>query len=246
MTDLAGKVALVTGGSRGIGAAIARRLAADGADVAITYVSRPDAAEAVVADIRKLGRRAVAIQADSADAAAVAASVDRAAQELGRLDILVNNAGVYETNALPDFSLEQFDRILAINVRAVFAATKAAVRHMQPGGRVISMGSGLAARIPFPGNAVYSMTKAAVGTLMQGLAREYGPQGITFNTVHPGSIDTDMNPAGGDYAQFQVGVAAVGHFGKPEDIADAVAYLANPRAGFTTGAHLYVDGGFTA
>jgi 3-oxoacyl-[acyl-carrier protein] reductase len=246
MGGLAGKVALVTGGSRGIGAAIAKRLAADGADVAVTYVSNPAGAQATVAAIQALGRRALAIQADAADASAVAAAVDKTAKELGRLDILVNNAGIYDTKPIENFSIADFDKIVAVNLRAAFAATKAGVAHMKDGGRVVSIGSGLAERMPFPGVAVYSMTKAAIAALMQGLARELGPRGITVNTVHPGSIDTDMNPADGPYADFQRSLSAVGRYGKAEEIAAAVAYLVSPDAAFVTGADLKVDGGFCA
>jgi 3-oxoacyl-[acyl-carrier protein] reductase len=240
--NLAGKVALVTGGSRGIGAGIARRLAAEGADVAITYASRADAAHAVVAGIQAAGRRGLAIQADAADAAVLTAAVDKVAAEFGRLDILVNNAGVYDTKPIEDCSIEDFDRIVAVTVRAVFVATKAAVPHMRDGGRIISMGSGLAERMPFPGVAAYAMTKAAVAALMQGLAG----RGITVNTIHPGSIDTDMKPGDGPYADFQRSVSAVGRYGTADDIAGAVAYLAGPDSGFITGAALKVDGGFCA
>lgn len=246
MSVLTGKVALVTGGSRGIGAAIARRLASDGADVAITYVSNPSGAQKTVAAVSEMGRRGVAIQADAADAEAVASAVDQTVAALGRLDILVANAGVYDTKPIETFSIADFDRILSVNVRAVFAATKAAVPHMKEGGRIISIGSGLAERMPFPGVAVYSMTKAAVAALMQGFAREFGPKGITVNTVHPGSIDTDMNPADGPYADFQRSLSALNRYGTGEEIAAAVAFLASPDAAFVTGTSLKVDGGFCA
>ena len=245
MSKLAGKKALVTGGSRGIGAAIAQRLAEDGADVVITYVSNPAAAATVTAAIQALGCKAHAIQADAADPDRLEAAVNEAACILGGLDILVNNAGIYHTKPLDEFSTAEFDHSVAVNIRAAFVATRTAVAHMKSGGRVISIGSGLADRIPFPGNAVYAMTKAAIATLMQGLARELGPSGITLNTVHPGSIDTDMNPADGAYANMQRAVSAVGHYGKASDIAAAVAYLASPEAGFVTGTRLTVDGGFT-
>ena len=246
MSGLTGKAALVTGGSRGIGAAIARQLAADGADVAVTYVSNPAGAQATVDAIKALGRRAFAVQADAADASAVTAAVEKTAAEFGRFDILVNNAGIYETKPIENFSIADFDRMVAVNVRAAFAATKAAVSHMKDGGRIISIGSGLAERMPFAGVAVYSMTKAAIAALMQGLARELGPRGITVNTVHPGSIDTDMNPGDGPYADFQRSLSAVGRHGKAEEIAAAVAYLASPGAAFVTGTALKVDGGFCA
>jgi 3-oxoacyl-[acyl-carrier protein] reductase len=246
MGGLTGKVALVTGGSRGIGAAIAKRLAADGADVAVTYVSSATGAQATVDAIKAIGCRAIAIKADSVDATAVAAAVDKTAAEFGRLDILVNNAGIYDTKPIEQFSVADFDRMVAVNLRAAFAGTKAAVAHMKDGGRVVSIGSGLAERMPFPGVAVYSMTKAAIAALMQGLARELGPRGITVNTVHPGSIDTDMNPADGPYADFQRSLSAVGRYGKADEIAAAVAYLASSEAAFVTGADLKVDGGFCA
>lgn len=246
MGDLTGKVALVTGGSRGIGAAIAKRLATDGADVAITYVSNPTAAQKTVTAVQATGRRALAIQADGADAAAVSSAVTKAATDLGRLDILVNNAGVYDTKPIEDFSIADFDRMFAVNVRAAFAATKTAVPYMKDGGRIISIGSGLAERMPFPGIAVYSMTKAAIAALMQGLARELAGRGITVNTVHPGSIDTDMNPEEGPYADFQRSMTAAGRFGTADEIAGAVAYLASPEAAFVTGVALKVDGGFCA
>jgi 3-oxoacyl-[acyl-carrier protein] reductase len=246
MGGLTGKVALVTGGSRGIGAAIAKRLAADGADVAVTYVSNPTGAQATVAAIQALGRKAIAIQADAADASAVASAVDKTASELGRLDILVNNAGIYDTKPIENFSIADFDKIVAVNLRAAFAATKAAVVHMKDGGRVVSIGSGLAERMPFPGVAVYAMTKAAIAALMQGLARELGPRGITVNKAHPGSIDTDMNPGDGPYADFQRTLSAVGRYGKADEIAAGVAYLASPEAAFVTGADLKIDGGFCA
>lgn len=246
MAGLNGKVALVTGGSRGIGAAIAKRLAKDGADVAVTYVSGAKGAEATVADVKAMGRKAVAIQADSADANAVMGAVEKTASQLGRLDILVNNAGIYETKPVEDFSIADFDRIVAVNVRAVFAATKAAIPLMKDGGRIISIGSGLAERMPYPGVAAYAMTKAAVAALMQGFARELGPRNITVNAVHPGSIDTDMNPADGPYADFQRTLSAVGRYGTADEIAAAVAYLASPEAAFVTGASLNVDGGFCA
>jgi len=246
MSNLKGKVALVTGGSRGIGAAIARRLAADGADVAITYVSNAEAAEKTVSHVKAAGRRAIAIKADSVDANAVTAAVNKTASDLGRLDILVNNAGVYDTKPIDQFSVADFDRLVAVNLRAAYAASQAAVAKMQEGGRIISIGSGLSERMPFPGIAVYGMTKAAVATLMQGLARELGPRKITVNTVHPGSIDTDMNPGDGPYSDIQRQLSALGRFGTADEIAAAVAYLASDEAAFVTGTSLKVDGGFCA
>ena len=194
--------ALVTGGSRGIGAAIVKRLARDGAHVAFTYVSKPDQADETAKAARALGVRAIAIQADSADAKAVVAAVERTAGELGGIDILVNNAGIAVVKPIDDFRLEEFDRTLAVNLRAVFVATQAAVKHMGTGGRVITIGSCNADRMPFAGGAVYAMSKAALVGLVKGLARDLGPRGITINNVQPGPIDTDMNPADSEFADM--------------------------------------------
>ena len=225
MSTLKGKVALVTGGSRGIGAAIAKRLAAEGADVAITYVSSPDKARAVVAEIEKLGRRGLAIQADSADADAVTAAVDKTAAELGRLDILVNNAGIFVAAKFEETS-PPTGPLWNVNVRAPIVAIQAAIRHMHDGGRIITIGSCVAERVPMPGVTLYSMTKAAVAGLTRGLARDLGPRGITVNVVEPGPIDTDMNPATGDFADDQRALTALGHYGTADDIAAMVAHLA--------------------
>ena len=246
MSDLKGKAALVTGASRGIGRAIALRLARDGADVAITYVSSPDKAQDVVAEIKKLGRKAVAIQADSADAKAIADSVTRASREFGRLDILVNNAGIAAGGPIDQMSLEDIDRLIAVNVRSVILASQAAAKIMGEGGRIVSIGSCLAERSGMPGLSVYSMSKAALVGLTKGMARDLGPRGITVNIVHPGPIDTDMNPADGVQADHQRSMLALPHYGKVEDIAGAVAYLADPRSSFVTGTEIAVDGGFRA
>ncbi len=243
---LEGKVALVTGGSRGIGAAIARRLAADGAAVAITYASTPDKAKAVVAGITAAGGHAVALLADSADPAAVQSAVDETARTLGRLDILVNNAGIAVIAPVEEFSLADFDRSVAVNVRAVFVAAQAAARHMGAGGRIITIGSNVAERIPFAGIAVYGMTKAAVAGLTRGLARDLGPRGITVNVVQPGPTDTDMNPADGPGGPAMRGWTALGRYGTTDEIAELVAYLAGPESGYVTGAALTIDGGFSA
>jgi 3-oxoacyl-[acyl-carrier protein] reductase len=245
-TSLRSKRALVTGGSRGIGAAIVLRLARDGADVALTYVSKPDEAAKTVDAATALGVRAVAIQADSADAAAVTSAVDRAAKEFGGLDVLVNNAGVAKLAPIDDFTLADFDRTYAINVRAVFVATQAAVKHMGDGGRVINIGSCNAERMPFAGGAAYAMSKAALVGLVKGLARDLGPRGITINNVQPGPVDTDMNPATGPFAESLKGLMALKRYSRPDEIAAMVAYLAGPEAGFVTGASLTIDGGFTA
>ncbi|WP_020468767.1 3-oxoacyl-ACP reductase family protein [Zavarzinella formosa] len=244
--ELAGKVALVTGGSRGIGAAIVRRLAQDGAHVAFTYVSQPEKAAEMAKAVQTLGVRALAIRADSVDPTAVVAAVEKTASELGGLDILVNNAGVVAVAPIEEFKLEDFDRTMAINVRAVFVATQAAVRHMKEGGRVITIGSCNADRMPFAGGAVYAMSKSALVGLVKGLARDLGPRGITINNIQPGPVDTDMNPANGPSAEALKGFMALKHYGHAEDVAGMVAYLANSGAGFVTGASLTIDGGFNA
>jgi 3-oxoacyl-[acyl-carrier protein] reductase len=240
------KRALVTGGSRGIGAAIVKRLAREGADVALTYVSRPDEAEKVVAEAKAFGVRALAVPADAADAEAVAAAVERTAREFGGLDILVNNAGIAKVAPIDSFSLTDFDRVVAVNVRAVFVATQAAVKQMPAGGRVINIGSCNAERMPFAGGAVYAMSKAALVGLVQGLARDLGPRGITVNNVQPGPVDTDLNPATGEFAESLKKLMALPRYGHADEVAAMVAYLAGPEAGFVTGASLTIDGGFTA
>ncbi|WP_435609250.1 3-oxoacyl-ACP reductase family protein [Pseudomonas knackmussii] len=245
-TSLAGKVAFVQGGSRGIGAAIVQRLARDGAAVAFTYASSAQKAEELASSIEAAGGRALAIKADSADAAQLSAAVDRAAAHFGRLDILVNNAGVLAVAPLEDFSLEDFDRTVAVNVRSVFVATQAAARHLGEGGRVITIGSTNAERMPFAGGGVYAMSKAAVTGLTRGFARDLGPRGITVNTVQPGPVDTDMNPDSGDFAESLKQMMALNRYGHAEEIASFVAYLAGPEAGYITGANLTIDGGFAA
>jgi 3-oxoacyl-[acyl-carrier protein] reductase len=246
MSELAGKRALVTGASRGIGAAIALALAERGADVAITYERSADRAAEVVRAIEARGRRGLAIQADSADAAAVKRSVDAVAAELGGLDILVNNAGIARGGSVAEMPLADIDALLAVNVRSVVLASQAAIPHLGEGGRIISIGSCLGERVPFPGVTVYSMTKSALLSFTRGLAREVGPQGITVNLVQPGSTDTDMNPADGAQSDLQRSMTALGHYGKPEDIAAAVAFLASPAARQITGTTLTVDGGANA
>jgi NAD(P)-dependent dehydrogenase (short-subunit alcohol dehydrogenase family) len=243
---LSGKAALVTGGSRGIGAAIAKRLARDGADVALTYVSSPDKANAVVAEIKAAGRRGLAIKCDSADAKAVAAAVEQTAKELGRLDILVNNAGIFVPGAFEETSIADLDRIWAVNVRAPIVAIQAAVKHMTGGGRIITIGSCLGERVAGPGVSIYSMTKGAVANLARGLARDLGPRGITVNVVEPGPIDTDMNPATGEGADGQRSTTALGHYGTADDVAAMVAHLTGEGGRFITGAAFLVDGGYAA
>ena len=243
---LSGKVALIQGGSRGIGAAIVQRLAAEGAAVAFTYVSSTAKAQALQDSIIAAGGKALAIQADSADAAAIRQAVNSTVQTFGRLDILVNNAGVLAVAALEDFTLEDFDQTLAINVRSVFIASQEAARHMGAGGRIINIGSTNADRMPFAGGGPYAMSKAALVGLTKGLARDLGPRGITINNVQPGPVDTDMNPAHGDFAESLIPLMAVGRYGTAEEIASFVAYLVGPQAGYITGASLTIDGGFGA
>jgi 3-oxoacyl-[acyl-carrier protein] reductase len=244
--SLAGKVAFVTGGSRGIGAAIVRRLVRDGAAVAFSYASSSTPADELARSIEAEGGRALALKIDSADAAALTAGIDEAARTLGKIDVLVNNAGVFLGGSLDDFSLEDFDKTLDINVRAVFVAAKAASRHMGEGGRIINIGSTNAERMPWPGGSAYAMSKSALKGLVQGLARDLGPRGITVNNVQPGPVNTDMNPVDGPNAAAMHGLMALARHAHPEEIAGMVAYLASPEAAFVTGASLNIDGGFAA
>ncbi|MDQ7956480.1 MAG: SDR family oxidoreductase [Rhodocyclaceae bacterium] len=243
---LAGQAAFVTGGSRGIGAAIVRRLARDGAAVAFSYSAAQAQADALVRDIQAEGGRARALRIDSADAAALQAGIDEAAREFGRLDILVNNAGVLRLGSVDTFSLEDLDRTLAVNVRAVYVGAQAAARHMGTGGRIVNIGSTNADRMPFAGGSAYAMSKAALKGLVQGMARDLGPRGITINNVQPGPIDTEMNPADGEMAEGVRSFMALPHYGHTDDIAGMVAYLVGPEGGFVTGASLNIDGGFAA
>jgi 3-oxoacyl-[acyl-carrier protein] reductase len=243
---LNGKKALVTGASRGIGAAIALELAAEGADVAITYEKSAERAAEVVRAIKARGRKAVAIQADSADVAAVQASVEKTVRDLGGLDILVNNAGILRVGELKDTSLQDIDAILDVNVRSPIVASKAALAHLTKGGRIITIGSFFADRVPAPVLSVYSASKSALVAFTKGLARELGPKEITVNLVQPGSIDTDMNPAHGPFAGTLQQITALGRYGAPEDIANAAAFLASDKAKYITGSTLTVDGGAIA
>jgi 3-oxoacyl-[acyl-carrier protein] reductase len=243
---LQNKCALITGGSRGIGAAIVKRLAREGTHIALTYVSNPGHADETVKAAQELGVRALAIQADSADAAAVVAAVERTVGELGGIDILVNNAGIAVIAPIDDYRLADLDRTLAVNVRAVFVATQAAVKHMKAGGRIINIGSCNAERMPFTGGGVYAMSKAALVGLVKGLARDLGPRGITINNVQPGPVDTEMNPATSDFAKMLVQQMALPRYATGDEIASLVAYLAGPEAAYVTGASLSIDGGFTA
>ena len=243
---LEGKVALVTGGSRGIGAAIAKRLAADGANVAITYTKGAEAAAAVVKEIERAGRKAIAIQADAADAEAVKAAVEKTVTSFGRLDILVNNAGTAIPKKFENTSLEELDRVIDINIRGTFIATQAALKHMKNGGRIIMIGSCVGERLMTPGLVPYAATKGAVKMFTQGLSREVGDRAITVNNVQPGPIDTDLNPASGDWATPQKAATALNRYGSVDEVASLVAFVASPEAAYITGANLTVDGGTNA
>jgi 3-oxoacyl-[acyl-carrier protein] reductase len=246
MSKLKGKVALVTGASRGIGAAIAKRLSADGANVAITYAKDAGAASAVVKAIEANGGKAVAIQADAADAAAVKNAVEKAVATLGPLDILVNNAGTAIPKKFEDTTLEELDRVIDINIRGVFVTTQAALKHMNDGGRIIIIGSCVGERMMTPGLVPYSATKGAVKMFAQGLSREVGSRGITVNNIQPGPIDTDLNPAAGDWASPQKAATALNRYGHVDEVAALVAFVAGPESSYITGANLTVDGGTNA
>ena len=245
-TKLEEKTALITGGSRGIGAAIAKRLAADGANVAITYTKGADAAAAVVKEIERAGGKAIAIQADAADAEAVKAAIEKTVATFGRLDVLVNNAGTAIPKTFEETTLEELDRVMDINLRGVFVATQAALKHMKSGGRIVTIGSAVGERVLTPGLVPYAATKGAVKIFTQALAREVGSRGITVNNVQPGPIDTDLNPAAGDWAVPQKAATALNRYGHVDDIASMVAFVAGPEASYVTGANLTVDGGMNA
>jgi 3-oxoacyl-[acyl-carrier protein] reductase len=246
MNKLSNKVALVTGGSRGIGAAIAKRLAKDGATVAITYTRGADAAAAVVEAIRAAGGKALAIKADATDPNAVVAAVNQTVETFGGLDVLVNNAGTAIPKPFEETSLEEMDQVININLRGVFIATRAALKHMRDGGRIITIGSCVGERMLTPGLVAYSATKGAVRMFTQGLAREVGARAITVNNVQPGPIDTDLNPATGDWATPQTANTALKRYGHVDDIAAMVSFVAGPEASYITGANLTVDGGTNA
>jgi NAD(P)-dependent dehydrogenase (short-subunit alcohol dehydrogenase family) len=246
MKELSGKVALVTGGSRGIGAAVAARLGRQGAAVAITYATAADRARAVAEQLAADRARAIVIQAEHNDPGAPVAAVNQVVAQLGRLDILVNNAGIYAGGPLDEVTVAQLDQVLAVDVRAVFIAAQAAARHMGPGARIINIGSSLAERVPGPALTLYAMSKSALVGLTKGLARDLAPRGIAVTLVQPGPIDTDMNPQHGPAGEFLSQMTALGHYGSVEDVAAAVEYLAGDGARYVTGAALTVDGGFAA
>jgi 3-oxoacyl-[acyl-carrier protein] reductase len=246
MANLTNKIAFVTGGSRGIGAGIAQRLAADGASVAITYTKGAEAAALVVKEIERAGGRAMAIAADAVNAEAVVAAVDKTVATYGRLDVFVNSAGTATPKPFEETTLDELNRVIDINVRGTLIATQAALRHMQDGGRIITIGSCVGERMMTPGLVSYAATKGAVKMFVQGLSREVGSRGITVNNVQPGPIDTDLNPAAGDWAAPQIAITALKRYGHVEDVAALVAFLAGPEAAYITGANLTVDGGTNA
>ncbi|VEG58671.1 short-chain dehydrogenase/reductase SDR [Mycolicibacterium aurum] len=243
MSSLSGRRALVTGGSRGIGAGIVRRLTADGAAVAFTFSASKAEADELLADVTAHGAKAVAIHADVADPTQAAAAVDTAAAELGGMDIVVNNAGIAVKAPIEEFTQEQYDRLVAINIGGPFWTTHSSLKHLGDGGRIINIGSINADRVPVPELSVYAMTKGAVSSFTRGLARELGPRGITVNNVQPGPINTDMNPDEGDFAAALKNVTALGRYGQTSDVAAVVSFLAGPESSYVTGANLNVDGG---
>lgn len=246
MNKLANKIALVTGGSRGIGAAIVKRLASEGATVAFTYNSSPEKAEALAQEINAGGGKAQAIAANSADAAAVTAAVEQTVSQFGALDILVNNAGIYIGTAFEEHSLQDYEDIMAVNVRAVYVASLAAVKHLPANGRIITIGSNMADNAGGPGGTLYVMSKAAVQGFTRGLARDLGSRGITVNVVQPGPIDTDMNPANSELADYLRTRMALPEYGTGADIAGLVAFLASEEGKYITGSALTIDGGLNA
>ncbi|MEO8184497.1 MAG: SDR family oxidoreductase [Deltaproteobacteria bacterium] len=246
MTHLSDKRAFVTGGSRGIGAGIVRTLAAAGADIAFTYRARADAAEGVAREVRDLGRRVTTVKADSADPEALVGAVDHAARALGHIDIFVSSAGVLLFKPIEEFSLDDFEHVVAVDLRAAFVGAKAILPHMRSGGRIIFISSNIADYAALPMTSLYSMVKSGLDGLMKGMARDLGPRGITVNTVHPGPIATDANPADGEYSKPLKALMATPKFGSPADVGSLVAYLASDEASFISGSQHRVDNGFTA
>lgn len=246
MANLAGKSALVTGASRGIGAAIVQRLAKEGADVAFTYNASAEQANSLVEQIKSNGGNALAIKADAADQDSVRKAVQQTAEHFGKIDILVNNAGIIVLGPITDIKAEDFQRLLAVNVHSVFTATQEAVRHMPDGGRIVHIGSVNSDRMPFVGGSVYALTKGAIFSFTKGLARDLGSRNITVNNIQPGPVDTDGNPASGPFAETMLSLMALKRYGKAEEIAGMVSYLVGPEAGYITGASLLIDGGFDA
>jgi 3-oxoacyl-[acyl-carrier protein] reductase len=246
MSKLANKVALVTGGSRGIGAAIAKRLAKDGASVAITYAKDASAASAVVKAIEGGGGKAIAIQADAANAKAINAAIEKTVTTLGPLDVLVNNAGTAIPKLFEETTLEEMDHMIDLNFRGILVATQAALKRMNDGGRIIMIGSCVGERNLTPGLVAYAATKGAVKMFTQGLSREVGSRGITVNNIQPGPIDTDLNPASGDWAAPQKANTALNRYGSVDEVAALVAFVAGPESSYITGANLTVDGGTNA
>jgi 3-oxoacyl-[acyl-carrier protein] reductase len=243
---LEGKVALVTGGSRGIGAAIAKRLAADGAAIAITYTKGADAAASVVEAIKSSGGKAIALQADATAPDQVKPAIDKTVAALGRLDVFVNNAGTAIPKKFEETTLNELDRMIDINLRGAFVATQAALKHMNEGGRIILIGSCVGERMMTPGLVAYAATKGAIKMFAQGLAREVGDRGVTVNNIQPGPIDTDLNPASSEWAVPQKALTALNRYGSVDDVAALVAFVAGPEAAYITGASLTVDGGTNA
>ncbi|NLR56461.1 SDR family oxidoreductase [Chitinophaga polysaccharea] len=246
MKRLENKIALVTGGSRGMGAAIVKRLSAEGATVVFTYVKGAAAAAALVAELTAKGEKVSTLAADSADPAAVIASVNETVAQHGRIDILVNNAGTAVMKAFTEYTLEDYEHVMGVNTRAVFVGTQAALPHMSTGGRIITIGSCMADRVVGPHGTLYSMSKSALISFNKGLARDLGTRGITTNLVQPGPVDTDMNPADGPHADFQRQHIALGHYGKAEDVADLVSFLAGPESSYINGSALTIDGGLNS
>lgn len=246
MSNLMGKTALVTGGSRGIGAAIVEQLAAEGAAVALTYNHSADKAQGLVEAIRADGGRALAIKMDNRDADSVEAAVKAASDEFGQLAILVNNAGIFDVAPIEELTLERYDRTMDIHARAVFVASRAAAQRLADGGRIINIGSNLAKHVPWPGISLYAMSKSALVGFTKGLARDLGPRNITVNIVHPGATDTDMNPADGEHADLQRAARAIQAYNGPDQVASLVAWLSGPSAGSVTGSEFTIDGGTNA